>query len=167
MLKIGFFFALNCFTVASNTSHKKHFLVRLGRYSFFGLFSCFSLFLHVFFFEKIFFPFSYFLFLKKCIFFLLLFVKYMLLPAFVTEFNCFLRSRCSMEMWCPDDTGRDSWDWVGRVLGREHASTHQSGVEAPRLLKRSLPRLYCCCCVYCVCCACACGCGGGGAAVDR
>ena len=18
-----------------------------------------------------------------------------------------------MEMWCPDDTGRDSWDWVG------------------------------------------------------
>ena len=25
----------------------------------------------------------------------------------------FLRSRCSMEMWCPDDTGRDSWDWVG------------------------------------------------------
>ena len=26
---------------------------------------------------------------------------------------CFLRSRCSMEMWCPDDVGRDSWDWVG------------------------------------------------------
>ena len=21
--------------------------------------------------------------------------------------------RCSMEMWCPDDIGRDSWDWVG------------------------------------------------------
>ena len=33
--------------------------------------------------------------------------------ALVPEFNCFLRSRCSMEMWCPDDTGRDSWDWVG------------------------------------------------------
>ena len=31
----------------------------------------------------------------------------------VSEFNCFLRSRCSMEMWCPDDIGRDSWDWVG------------------------------------------------------
>ena len=25
----------------------------------------------------------------------------------------FLRSRCSMEMWCPDDIGRDSWDRVG------------------------------------------------------
>ena len=33
--------------------------------------------------------------------------------ALVSEFNCFLRSRCSMEMWCPDDVGRDSWDWVG------------------------------------------------------
>ena len=35
------------------------------------------------------------------------------MPALVSEFNCFLRSRCSMEMWCPDDIGRDSWDWVG------------------------------------------------------
>ena len=33
--------------------------------------------------------------------------------ALVSEFNCFLRSRCSMEMRCPDDIGRDSWDWVG------------------------------------------------------
>ena len=24
---------------------------------------------------------------------------------------CFIAG--SMEMWCPDDTGRDSWDWVG------------------------------------------------------
>ena len=32
--------------------------------------------------------------------------------------------------------------WLGRLHGREHASTPQSGVEAPRLLKRSLPRLY-------------------------
>ena len=31
----------------------------------------------------------------------------------MSEFNCSLRSRCSMEMWCPDDTGRDSRDWVG------------------------------------------------------
>ena len=31
---------------------------------------------------------------------------------------------------------------MGRLLGGEHASTPQSGVEAPRLLKRSLPRLY-------------------------
>ena len=33
---------------------------------------------------------------------------------------------------------------MGRLLGGEHASTPQSGV-GPRLLKRSLPRLYCCC----------------------
>ena len=39
--------------------------------------------------------------------------KYVLLLALVSEFKCFLRSRCSMEMWCPDDIGRDSWDWVG------------------------------------------------------
>ena len=31
----------------------------------------------------------------------------------MSEFNYFLRSRCSMEMWCPDEKGRDSWDWVG------------------------------------------------------
>ena len=35
--------------------------------------------------------------------------------AFVSGFNkrCFLHSRCSMETWCPDDIGRDCWDWVG------------------------------------------------------
>ena len=33
--------------------------------------------------------------------------------ASVSEVDCFLRSRCSMEMWCPGDIGRDSWDWVG------------------------------------------------------
>ena len=47
-------------------------------------------------------------FLSSCISF-----KYVLLLAVVSEFNCFLRSQFSMEMWCPDDTGRDSWDWVG------------------------------------------------------
>ena len=53
-------------------------------------------------------------------------------------------------MWCLYDMERDSWDWVGR----EHASTLQSGVEAPRLLKRSLPRLYFCCCCVLLCCCC-------------
>ena len=54
-------------------------------------------------------------FLFSCVSF-----KYVLLLALVSEFNCFLRSRCSMEMWCPDDTGRDSWDWVGPpARGRE------------------------------------------------
>ena len=47
-------------------------------------------------------------FLFSCISF-----KCVLLLALVSEFNCFLRTRCSMEMWCPDDIGRDSWDWVG------------------------------------------------------
>ena len=49
-----------------------------------------------------------FFFLFSCISF-----TYFVLLALVSEFNCFLRSRCSMEMWCPDDIGRDSWDWVG------------------------------------------------------
>ena len=47
-------------------------------------------------------------FLFSCICF-----KYVLLLALVSEFNCFFRGRCSMEMWCPDDIRRDSWDWVG------------------------------------------------------
>ena len=41
---------------------------------------------------------------------------------------------------------------LGHQPGREHDSTHQS--EAPRLLKRTLPRMDCCC--FCCCC----GCGG-------
>ena len=64
--------------------------------------------------------------------------KEVLLLALVSEFNCFLRSRCSMEMRCPDDAGRDSWDWVGPPPWGEHDSTPQSGVEAPRQLRRSL-----------------------------
>ena len=40
---------------------------------------------------------------------------YVSLLATVSEINCgcFLRSRCSTQMWCPDDIGRDSLDWVG------------------------------------------------------
>ena len=53
-----------------------------------------------------------------------------------------------MEMWCPDDVERDSWDWARPPTGREHDSTLQSGVEAPRQFQRSLSRLdFCCCCV--------------------
>ena len=62
--------------------------------------------------------------------------------------RCFLRSRCSMEMWCPDDMGGTAGIGLGRLLGGEHASTPQRGVEAPRLGKRSLPRLYFCCCCF-------------------
>ena len=68
------------------------------------------------------------------------------IAASVSEFNCFLRSRCApwrcgvLTTW-----SGDSWDWFGRLLGGEHDSTPQSGVEAPGLLKRSLSGLYCCC----------------------
>ena len=88
----------------------------------------------VFFLAFYFFIFSHFLFISSFFDFLMLFTfffhlvpkkkvssflcscisfKYFLLLALVSEFNCFLRSRCSMEMWCPHDIGRDSWDWVG------------------------------------------------------
>ena len=52
-----------------------------------------------------FFIISFFLFFSECV----------PLLAFVLGFNkrCFLRSRCSMEMWCPDNTGRDSSGLVG------------------------------------------------------
>ena len=42
-------------------------------------------------------------------------LKYVSLLKLEKEFSCrsFLRRRCSMEMWCPDDMKRDSWDWVG------------------------------------------------------
>ena len=82
--------------------------------------------------------------------------KYIPLLAFVSGFNkrCFFRSRCSMEMcvlttWCGI-----AGIGLGHLRRREHDSTPQSGVEAPRLLKRSLPRLYYCCffghCMTCV-----------------
>ena len=53
---------------------------------------------------------------KKCSSFFsgFLFNKVSLL-AIEAEFDCrcLLRSRCSMEMWYPDDIGRDNWDRVG------------------------------------------------------
>ena len=90
--------------------------------SFFCLFDCFFHFSHFLFISSffdflMFFIFLVDFFLKKKVssflFFSCISFKYVLLLALVSEFNCFLRSRCSMEMWCPDDTGRDNWDWVG------------------------------------------------------
>ena len=63
-----------------------------------------------------FFHFLFFIFPKKKVssfLFSCISFKYVLLLALVSEFNSFLRSRCSIQMWCPDDIGRDSWDWVG------------------------------------------------------
>ena len=82
---------------------------------FFCLFSCF-LFFHFFLFFCSFLHFIFFFIFseeKVCSFFSCISFKYFLLLALGSDFNCFLRSRCSMEMWCPDDIGRDSWDWVG------------------------------------------------------
>ena len=87
-----FFLAFYCFIFS-------HFLFIS---SFLIFFLCFSWFFFHFFRRKSFF-FS----------FCLYFFQICFLLALVSEFNCFLRSRCSMEMWCPNDIGRDSWEWVG------------------------------------------------------
>ena len=94
-------------------TRKKHspepLLPRSSCFLFF-IFSHFCSFLH---FLKSF-SFSYFTFpKKKFLFFFLVFLSNIFfLLALVSEFNCFFRCRYSMEMWCPDDIGRDSWDWV-------------------------------------------------------
>ena len=78
----------------------------------FSFFLIFCSFLHFLMFSIFFFHF--FRRKKFVLFFFLVFLAiFFFLLALVSEFKCFLRSRCSMEMWCPDDIGRDSWDWVG------------------------------------------------------
>ena len=92
-----------------------------------------------------------------------MYFKYFLLLALVSEFNCFLRSRCSMEMWCPDDIGRDSWDWVGPpASGRGCFNSPEWGggsspvkTEPPQIVLLLLlcvvvVLLLCCCCVVVV-----------------
>ena len=51
--------------------------------------------------------------------------KHVSLQPLVSEFNnrSFLRSRCSMETWCPDEIGRIAGFELGRLLGGEHDST--------------------------------------------
>ena len=108
------------------------FLPLLALFSFFSSF--FYPFFFVFFLAFYFFIFSHFLFISSFFdflrvfhflfsffpknefllsFFLVFLSNMFFLLALVSEFNCFLRGRCSIEMWCPDDVGRDSWDWVG------------------------------------------------------
>ena len=84
---------------------------------------------------------------KNCSFFFFSF-EYVLLLALVLEFNseCFLRSRCSMEMWCPDDVGRDGWDGDGPPTW-ERAWFNSPGSSPVK--KGALSRLDCCCC-WCV-----------------
>ena len=89
---------------------------------YFLIFLFFCSFLHFLVF-LMFFIFFFHFFRRKRFFFSFLFVYlsiFFFLLALVSEFNCFLRSRCPMEMWCPDDIARDSWDWVGPpAWGRE------------------------------------------------
>ena len=60
----------------------------------------------------------------------------------------FLWSRCSIEMWCPDDIGRDGWDSVGAPSGESMIQLPRVAWKLLACLKRSLSRLgYCCCCL--------------------
>ena len=132
VLKIWFFSGLNFVTISLDSSYVTNqflgpsrgplflfstfFFSRFLSFFLLLIFSFFSFFVHFFIFLIFHVFHRLFLFPKKkvssflcsCISF-----NYFLLLALVSEFNCFLRSRCSMEMWCPDDIGRDSWDWVG------------------------------------------------------
>ena len=45
-----------------------------------------------------------------------------------------------MEMWCPDDMGRDSWDWVGPPAWWS-ACFKSPKWAAPRLLKTEPPQI--------------------------
>ena len=114
--KSVFFFGLNCFKISCNISFKNFEPSRgvpphpfESSFPFFLLFSRFS-FLFLSFILQFF---KFFSFLAKCVssfFLLLFFFLIMSLVACVLGFKkrCFLRSRCSMEMWCPDDIGRES-----------------------------------------------------------
>ena len=64
--------------------------------------------------------FSFLLLFRKMCFFSF---KYVSLLTLVSEFNyrCFLCGRCSMEMWCPDDIGRDGVG-LGHLLGESMMS---------------------------------------------
>ena len=124
--------------------------------SFFLLF-IYSFFYHFLFISScfdflMFFIFLFFIFPKKkfLLFFLLVFLS--------NIFNCcrwYQSLTVSSVVGAPWRCGvLTTWGGIagiglGRLLGGEHASTPQCGVEAPRLLKRSLSRLYYCCCCCC------------------
>ena len=76
-------------------------------FAFFHFSSCFFIFFMFFFF---------FFFLRFFFSFIFLpFQKYFIARHQYQSFTCrcFLRCRCSMEMWCSGDKGRESWGWVG------------------------------------------------------
>ena len=106
------------------------FLLPFFVFSSFLFFHFFSfLFISSFIFPKKKFLLSYF----SCISF-----KYFLLLALISEFNYFLRSRCSMRCGV--------WDWVGPpAWGESMLQLPRVGRRLLACLKRSIPRLYYCC----------------------
>ena len=110
--KSDFFFGLSCLHFLC----QKSFFEPSRGVPLWPLFSFFSLvyiFLKKFF--LMFFIFFFHFFSRKSFFFsfFLYFFQMYSIAGISIRVYCFLRSRCSMEMWCPDDIGRDSWDWVG------------------------------------------------------
>ena len=75
---------------------------------------------------------------KKKVFVFPFSFKCMSLLAVVSEFNsrCFLRIRCSMEMWCPDDIRRDSWG-LDRATYRGKSMIQLTGVGWGLLAKEN------------------------------
>ena len=110
----------------------------------FYVFHFFSFVVHFFIFlifYRFSFSFSFFPKKKFLLFFFLVLSNIFFLLALVSEFNCFLRSRCSMEMWCPDDIGRDSWDWVGPpAWGRACFNSPERG-GSPSPVKTEPPQI--------------------------
>ena len=160
------FFGLDCFKISCNISVQKimtslgFLFFLLSIYIFPFLFLSYYFLLVIFSQEKSFF-FSFFLyFFQICVFLL----------ALVSEFNCFFRCRCSMEMWCPDDTGRESWDWVGPPAWERACfnSPEWGGGSSP--VKTEPPQIVfvvvvvwlcgCFCVVCVVCCSFVCRCCG-------
>ena len=87
------------------------------------------------------FSFFHFVFDEKNVFFFLVFLSNMFYcwhqyQSLTVKFSSFVGApwRCGVRT----TQGGMAGIGLGRLLGREHASTPQSGVEAPRLLKRSL-----------------------------
>ena len=78
-------------------------------------------FMFFFFFSFLFSRFSY-PFLTKILLFLHLFIARISIRVLLQMFPP------QSVLWCPDDMGRDGWDWVGPPTGREHDSCPRSGV---------------------------------------
>ena len=100
------FLGINFVTISLNISLKKTFFGPSRRVQ--QPFQAFFSFFFLLFFPPVLFLGSCSSFLFSASFenvFLYLFFSF---PAFVSG-----RCRCSMEIWCLDDIGRDSWDWVG------------------------------------------------------